>query len=277
MMSVVVMGSAMFAGRARAQADTTDRPPVFASGVSAGSLRFSSGRTQQGVSVIFQLQPKPWLTFSITPGYASTTFNDTTHTGLTDIPLSAGASHTWDDAPWSPSIAGSLTASIAPGGATASTLGLGHGSLSTYWALGASPTDAFNFDVATWRPLSGVSGNGSVDIEGSFDAGKTSFSGGYSLEVGTPDSGAVLARSVAGGVSFPLAGKVRLNLDASHGITSSAPTWTFAIGIGTAFGGHSPLNPTTALRRIGKAFGSKSASGSGYNNGKGSCKKAGTC
>lgn len=274
----MLAGSSLLAVALRAQAaDSTDHPPVFASGVSAGALKFASGRTQQDVTVILQFQPRPWLTFSITPGYATTTFSDTTRTGLTDIPLSAGASHTWDDAPWSPSISGSLTAAIAPGGAAAATLGLGHGSLSTYWAVGASPTDALNVDIATWQPLTGVSGNGSVDVEGSFDAGHTSFSGGYSLEVGTPDSGAVLARSVAGGVSFPLAGKLRLNLDGSHGLTTGAPTWTFAVGIGTAFGGHSPLNPTSALRRIGKAFGGKSASGSGYGRGKGACKKAGTC
>ena len=79
-----------------------------------------------------------------------------------------------------------------------------------------------------------------------------------------------------------LAGALALTLDATHGLTSSAPAWSFALGFGTAFSGISPLDPSSELQRVKKVIASKLSSGTGATNrgkGKGdaNCKQAGTC
>lgn len=120
--------------------------------------------------------------------------------------------------------------------------------------------------------------NGSIDAESSLDIMRATASLGLSAEVGSADSGAVLSRSLSGGVSFPLTGRLALTVDGSRGLTSGAPSWTLSVGIGTAFAGHSPLSASSALRRLRRVFGAKIGSTSGYRSkGRGSCKKTGTC
>ena len=53
----------------------------------------------------------------------------------------------------------------------------------------------------------------------------------------------------------------------------------FSVGIGTAFAGVSPLNPTSALKRLKQTLGSKMSSTSGYTKSSGSksCRHMGTC
>ena len=278
MAAVLLVNAALSVTLVAQQPDSSEKsPPAFSTGVTAGAIRFAGGRSEQGVAAIFQYQPRTWLSFSVTPGIAQTRLGDTSSSGLTDIPLSAGVSHQWGDASWSPSLSGSLTATISSSGSSTG-VGLGRGTLGGYAAFGVSPTDVLNFVVGASQPLSANSGNGSIDIEGGLELTRASVTAGFSSEVGTADSGAVLARSVAVGVSFPLAGRLRLAVDGSSGLTTGAPSWTLSIGIGTAFGGHSPLNPNSALRRLKKVFGAKVASTSGFNGkGTGSCKKAGTC
>ena len=111
MAAVLLVNAALSVTLVAQQPDSSEKsPPAFSTGVTAGAIRFSGGRSEQGVAAIFQYQPQTWLTFSVTPGFAQTRLGDTSSSGLTDIPLSAGVSHGWGDAPWSPSLSGSLTA-----------------------------------------------------------------------------------------------------------------------------------------------------------------------
>jgi hypothetical protein len=103
---------------------------------------------------------------------------------------------------------------------------------------------------------------------------------GFTTEVGTADTGAVLSRSAVAGVAFSLARRLTVTMDGSHGLTGSAPTWSFSMGLGTAFAGLSPVNPTSPLRRLKSVFGSKVTATSGYSktgSATATCKKSGTC
>lgn len=261
--------------------DTTEaaeRPPLFSTGVIAGGIRFAGGRTEQAANVLLQLQPMPWLLFSASPGYGRTSFGTTSNTGLTNIPLTAGAMYTANDLPWSPAMSASFSSAISSGD-SAMVVGTAAGVWEGELAVTGAPTDRLNLQVGWSRPLSTYSGNSSMRVESSLELGRSTATLGLSSELGRPDSGTALARSIGGGVAFSLVGPLTLTADGSHGISGSAPSWTFSLGIGTAFAGVSPLNPTSALKRLKQTFGSKVSGSSGYSNrgGSGNCKKTGTC
>ncbi len=260
--------------------ESHQRPPAFATGIGVGTMHFSGGRSQSGVSATLQYSPNAWLTFSATPGFGRTSLAGVSSSGLTDIPVSAGASHgLGDDIPWSPSIFGSVYTSLSFADST-NALGVGRTTFGASASLSGWATERLNLTVGASHPLSTQGGNGSIDLESAYSLGKTTANLGLSSEVGRADSGATLARSIAGGFAFAVAGPLTLTIDGSHGLTSGAPSWTFSVGLGTAFAGISPLNPTSPLRRLKNAFGSRLSSTSGYTkggSGSGSCKKAGTC
>jgi hypothetical protein len=145
-------------------------------------------------------------------------------------------------------------------------------------ALSAWTTDELNLTVGASHPFSANGGNGSIDLESSYSLGAATLTAGLTTEVGRADSSATLARSIAGGVAFAIAGPLTLTVDGSHGVTTGAPLWTVSVGLGTAFAGVSPLNPSSPLRRLKRVFGSQLSSTSGSTDG-GSrrCKVAGTC
>lgn len=259
--------------------ESHERPPVFAAGIGVGTLHFSGGRSQSGVSATLEYSPSEWLTFSATPGFGHTSLAGVSSSGLTDLPISAGASHTLGDIPWSPSIVGSVSTSL-PLADSARVLGAGRTAFGASASLSGSATDQLNLTVGASHPLSAQGGNGSIELESAYSLGKATANLGLSSEVGRADSSATLARSIAGGVAFAVAGPLTLTVDGSHGLTTGAPSWTFSVGLGTAFAGISPLDPSSPLRRLKKVFGSRLISTSGYTKGgagSASCKKAGTC
>lgn len=254
-------------------------PPSVATGVAIGALRFASGRTENAMSVVLMYHPVRWLSLSTSPGYARTSFGSLSTAGLTDIPFSAVAVRGFDDFSWSPSIAGGLSTTISPGDSSAA-LGLGRGAIEAAAALTVSPTERLDVSASLAHPLIANTGNGSLGLETSMAFGRTTGSLGVSAEIGRADSAAVLSRALAAGVAYKLAGPLTLTVDASHGLSGSAPTWAMSIGIGTAFAGVSPLSPTSTLKRLKSTLGSKTTATSGYSksaNGVSSCKKAGTC
>jgi hypothetical protein len=254
-------------------------PPSVATGVAVGALRFASGRTENAMSVVLMYHPVRWLNLSTAPGYARTSFGSLSSSGLTDIPVSAAAVHAFEDLTWSPSIAGGLSTTLSPGDSSAA-LGLGRSALEAAGALTVSPTNRLDVSASLAHPLIANTGNGSIGLETSMAFGRTTGSLGFSAEIGSPDSAAVLSRSLAAGVAYSLGGPLTLTVDANHGLSGSAPTWAMSIGIGTAFAGVSPLSPTSALKRLKNTFGSKTTATSGYSKSAGgvsSCRKAGTC
>lgn len=258
------------------EVESQQQPPRLAAGLTAGALDRGAGTTNQSLVAIVQLQPRPWLSLSVAPGVERTTYTGSVLTraggsktsnaanGLTDIPVSVGASHVFDPLPWSPGVAAELTQTLAAGSSSSGT-GVGHGTTSFYASLDATPIERLSFSLGAWRPLSSGSGNGSLDVESALSLGRATATLGMSNELGTPDSGTVLARSIAGGVAYSLAGPLTLTVDAGHGLTSGAPRWSVEVGIGTAFAGISPISATSPLRRMKKSFGAAAASGSGYS------------
>ncbi len=254
-------------------------PPLVATGVTLGAMRFSGGRTEHAMSVLLLVRPLSWLQLSTAPGYARTNLGTTSATGLTDIPFGAMALHSFQDVTWSPSLSGGLSSTISPGHSTA-VLGLGQSAVEGSAGVGVSPTDELDLSLSGSHPLTANSGNGSLSLESASSFGRTTGSLGFSTEIGRADSAAVLSRSVAAGVAYSLSGPLTLTVDASHGLTSGAPVWTLSVGMGTAFAGVSPLGPNSALKRLKNALGAKAVSTSGYSktaSGASACKKAGTC
>jgi hypothetical protein len=259
--------------------ESHERPPAFATGIAVGTMHFSGGRSQSGVSATLEYSPSEWLTFSATPGFGRTSLAGVSSSGLTDLPISAGASHALGDIPWSPSIFGSLYTTLSLADSTR-VLGAGRTAFGASASLSGSATDRLSLTVGASHPLSAQGGNGSIDLESAYSLGKATANLGLSSEVGRADSSATLARSIAGGFAFAVAGPVTLTVDGSHGLTTGAPSWSLSVGLGTAFAGISPLDPSSPLRRLKKVFGARVSATSGYTKGGtglASCKKAGTC
>lgn len=298
---VAITATALLTPRARAQtagaarhaapviADTTEGddshdeahevPPRVATGVTVGAIHFASGRTDNALSVNVLLRPVSWLKISAAPGFGHTSYGRASSSGFTDIPLSVGVLHEFNDVTWSPSVSTALGTTISPGD-TAGGLALGRTTYGASAGLGFSPTERFSVWSSLEHPLSSNSGNGSTDVEGSYALGRTTASLGFSTEIGTADSGAVLSRSFAAGLAYKLRGPLTLTVDGSHGITTGAPSWTLSVGLGTAYAGISQLSPTSPFKRLRSALGGHTTGSSGFSAGGigvGSCHRTGTC
>jgi hypothetical protein len=256
--------------------ESQERPPAFATGIGVGAMHYNGGRTTSGVAATLQYSPQTWLTFSATPGFGHTSLGATSSSGVTDMPLSVGASHSLGDLPLSPSLSGSLYTSLSFTDTTKA-LGVGRNTVGAAAYLSAWATDKLNLTAGGSHPVTANAGNGSIDLESAYSLGKTTANLGLSSEVGRADSGATLARSLAGGIAFAVRGPLTLTVDGSHGLTTGAPTWTFSVGFGTAFAGVSPLSASSALRRLKGVLGSNVSSTSSGKSGSGSCKRKGTC
>jgi hypothetical protein len=161
-----------------------------------------------------------------------------------------------------------------------STLGVGRNAVVAGGGLSIEPLNRTYVSADVSHPLTSGTGNGSADVWVSRSLGFATPSLGYSAEIGTADSAATLARSVAGGISFIVAGPLSLAIDGGHGLTSGAPRWTFSVSFGTAYGGISSVSGGSLFGRLKNAFGSRATSSSGYSkssSGSSSCRKVGTC
>ena len=271
---VITVTLIVWAQPAKAQSDDTS--PAFASGVTVGTMHFSGGRTDQGLAVALQYSPREWFTLSAAPGFGRTSYAGTSSAGLTDMPISAGAWHRFDDAPLEPSVSGSLYSSLSVGGSSGP--GVGHSIVGASAWLGAWVTQNARVGAGLARPLTANSGNSSLSLESSYTLGRARSSVGFSSELGTPDSGAVLSRSVSAGVAYTVRSPLTLTVDGSHGLTTGAPSWTLSLGFGTAFAGVSPVTMSSSLQRMRNVFGARAQSANGFSGAsRGACKRAGTC
>jgi hypothetical protein len=262
-----------------AEAQTDNGSPQFSTGVTAGAMSFTGGRNEQALSLLVQFRPVSWLSLSAAPGFGRTTFGTLSSNGLTDMPLASAAQYSAATLPGSPVFAGSLSTVLSTG-QSGSTLGIGRTSLAAGAALSVSPVPHTYLAADASRPITTGTGNGSADVWISRSLGRVTPSLGYSAEIGSADSAAALARSVAGGVAFSIAYPITLAVDGSHGLSSGAPKWAVSVSLGTAFSGISPMSGGSIFGRLKNAFGSRASSSSGYSktpNGGSSCRKLGTC
>jgi len=255
-----------------------DRSPQFSTGMTAGAMSFTGGRSEQALSILLQFRPVSWLSFSAAPGFGRTTLGTLSSQGLTDMPLAAAAQYSATTIPWSPALTGFLSTVLSTG-QSGSTLGVGRTSLAAGAGLSVSPVSHTYLSADASRPVTSGTGNGSADVWISRSLGRITPSVGYSGEIGSADSAATLARSIAGGVAFSIAYPITLAIDGSHGLSSGAPKWAVSLSLGTAFSGISPMSGGI-FGRLKNAFGSRATSSSGYSktpNSGTSCKRLGTC
>src|SRR6266702_4291353 len=196
-------------------------------GTSAGVVKLTDQRSEEALSGVLEYQPNPWLSL-----YA--------------IPAVLHLSDNVNGRPVSSSGLGS--------GQTAAGLDLG---------VAISPRQA-HLAVDASRSLSGVSAQSSLDapkatalhFEAGYDvAPRWTWTASVGVDVGS-DSTQALSRVIGAGVRHTLAHSLMVTIDGSHGLTAASPRWILSVGVGTAFGGSSPVTPTTPLRRLKSTFNS---------------------
>ena len=256
-----------------------DASPRFSTGVTGGALGFNGGRTEQALTALFQFRLLPWLSVSAAPGFGRTAFGTSSSSGLTDIPLASTAQYVASGSLWSPAVFGGLSTVLSTGQA-ASTLGVGRSSLVVTEGISVIPGRDIYLSADASEPVTVATGNGSADFVISRSLGRVTPNVGFSSELGRADSAATLARSVAAGVAFDVAGPLALALDGSRGLTTGAPKWMISVSFGTAFSGISPVSGGSIFGRLKNALGARATSSSGYakaSSGGTSCKKVGIC
>jgi hypothetical protein len=268
--------------------ESDERPPRLAAGVSVGAVHFATGRSEQVASGVLQFQALPWLALSMNPTIARATDRAmdsaqtlTTASGVTDLPLAATVSRSWDDARWAPMLGASLGVTL-PVGDSAKGLGVGRRSVGLAVAASVSPAAEWQLSLSVGRALSGyvmqsgmtASGTTAVDLAASRDIGsRASTILALSADVGRADSVYAPGRILAGGVAYTVSGPLTLTIDGGRGLTSASPRWLLSIGLGTAFAGVSPVGAASPLQRIRQTAAPGTTSGQTGTTGTGT----GTC
>src|SRR3989441_11877523 len=127
-------------------------------GVTAGAAKLSDTRSEQALTGIVQLQPRPWLTLSALPALVhvsdEVSGRPVSSSGPGDFPLVVGAATAFR-AEWSPSVGAALIVTL-PVGDAACGLGAGQAAVGANVAAGISPTDRLHVWAGASRNLSGL-------------------------------------------------------------------------------------------------------------------------
>lgn len=240
-------------------------------GVTVGAGRLSDARTEQAITGVLQLRPRPWLMLSVIPSVVRVS-DDTgaapiATAGLGDLPLVAGVSSTVSTS-WSPTFGGALIVSL-PTGNAACGLGSGQTAVGFDAGLGIAPAAGLRFSADGSRNFSGLADQTFLRFEAAADvAPRWTLALGAGVELGSVDS---LARTAGGGITYAIAGPLALTVNASHGLTAASPAWVVSVGIGTVFTGISPVAPTSPLRRLQGSFAGGVGRSTGHGPGKTTC------
>jgi len=244
-------------------------------GISVGVVRLTDARSEQALTGILEYQAG-WFSLYAMPAalhVSSTTTTSkggsvsTSTSGVGDLPLVAAASYT-SRTPGAPTLGAALLVVLPTGNASC---GLGNGQTAAGVDLGAavSPGRA-HLSADASRSVSGVSSQSALNaptattlrLEAGYDAApRWTWTASLGVDLGTADSTQALSRVIGVGVSHTLSGALVLTVDGSRGLTSASPQWVLTVGLGTAFGGSSPVTPTTPLRRIRATFSTGGTSG----------------
>lgn len=232
-------------------------------GASLGVVKLTDTRSEQALTGTLAYQAG-WFSLYASPAFLRVSKDSAGRTvsssGLGDLPLTAAASYT---APGSPTVGASLLV-VLPTGKVGCGLGSGQTAAGIDVGAGISPGLAHFWGDAS-RSISGVSSQSALNAPKAttlhFEAGYEvspgwTWTGSVGFDVGTVDSTQALSREIGLGVSHTLAGPLMLTVDGAHGLTTGSPKWVLSVGVGTAYGGSSPVTPTTPLRRLGTTFGS---------------------
>ena len=246
----------------------------LAGGATAGSVSLPNGASQSDLNGIVRLSPVHW--FALTATLSAVTVSQTvsgvtaTSSGLGDLPISASVA-TAIHSRWSPEVGAALDVSLPTGDPNAG-LGTGTTGLSADLGVGVTPRPRVGLALGASKELSGSAGTSalsassatSLSAEGEYEF-RPGWRGSLSLDgdVGTADSGQSLNRSIGVGLVHALHGDLAITFDAGHGLTSSAPGWTVAIGFGSVFGGNNPVTGAFSSKRLAHALSSAVGRGQG--------------
>lgn len=235
-------------------------------GVASGALRYAGGRSEQSLAGVIRWAPLRWFSISTTPTAIrasapslTATTPPVTRGGLVDLPVEMMLSHAIETR-FTPTISAGLGVTL-PIGDTASGFGTGKVGYSTSASFGFAPTEQIWVHLGAGRSLSGLSmqsaftgANGWGDASAGYSlTDRVSLSGGYSTDLGAVDPTIGRSTSVNAGFAFAVRGPLTFNATTSHGMSGAAPTWSVAMGIGTAFPYLRHLDaasPSNLLRRV---------------------------
>lgn len=261
----------------------TAQSSIVSYGVTAAAFGWEDGHQEQALGAVIQLTPTHWLALGASPTLLRVTSLDGNngHFGVTDLPVFAGVVHTFT-APWRPTIGVAGVASLPTGDASQG-LGRGQSLVSAQGALAISPLSAITLRAGSSRLLrmgdSIPHGIPTTSVFGDvvlLAGAHTNMSVGYAQELrGDAPATYDPARAINAAVVHSLFGPVVLGLSAGRTLSGAGPRWSFALGIGTAFAGLSPVGATSPSSR--GAGGVTSPSGGLPSIGNAPCRLLGGC
>ncbi|HYL22051.1 MAG TPA: hypothetical protein VEU74_09830 [Gemmatimonadales bacterium] len=230
----------------------------WAGTASAGVVHLSDTTSLNAVGSVLEYRALGWLTLGAAPTVVRSKVGTQTTSGFGDLPLTVAASKELRAA-WGPELAAAVILTLPTGNAAC---GLGSGVTSVGLDVGAgiSPADPLHLSVDASRSLSAVTLS-ALDAPQStwldFDADvdltrRLTASASLGGDFGGIDTAA--AREVGAGARYTLRGPLALSVDVTHRLSGAAPTWGFAVTLGTATGGLSPLDPNSPLWRQRQVF-----------------------
>jgi hypothetical protein len=252
-------------------------------GVTAAAFGWEDGHQEQALGAIIQLTPTRWLALGASPTLLRVSGVDGSESrfGITDLPVYAGVFHSFN-APWRPTLGFAGVASLPTGDADQG-LGRGKSLLSAQGVLAISPLSALTLRAGGSRLLrvggSSPSGIPTTSLFGDvvlLASARTNLSVGYAAQLrGDAPPTYDPARAINAAMVHSLFGPVVLGVSAGRTIQGMGPRWSFAVGIGTAFAGLSPVGATSPSAR--SAGGMTNPSGALPSIGSASCRLLGGC
>jgi hypothetical protein len=259
-----------------AAAQQTAPASTVTAGLTAGAMRFKGGLTEDVLTGILQIQPKPWLTLGVAPTGARVAPPDTAaYSGFGDLPVSLGLSKQWAGTA-TPAIGAAFQLTLPTGTTTG-----GIGSRDVGWAAdvgaGFAPQPGTYLFLNAGQALTparigfarsvqstSLGADGRVNL-----SDRISVTATLAADVARSDTIAPLTRTVGAGLGFGLGGAARLMVDGSVGLNDQSPRWQLSVGLGTAFAGLSPVGLGNSFERVKNAFGQSSAKVRGSRIGRG--------
>lgn len=233
------------------------QPVPISAGVTAASFEWHDGRREHAVATILQAAPRPWLMLGAVPTLlrAEGPGGTDVRGGFADLPVFAGATR-GVPLPGRPMLAIAGVATLPTGDAERG-LGRGVALVGAEGTVAVSPLRWVTVRAGGARLLrdGGLVPQGAPrsTVFGDLVAtlgGRTNVGAGYAAELGDASSAPwEPSRAVNAALVHAVAGRTALLVGAGHSLRGPGPRWSLSVGLGTAFGGVSPLGATSVRGR----------------------------
>ena len=235
---------------------------MWAATGSAGTVRLTDSSSLDALGGVVEYRALSWLTLGAAPTLVRSKVGAQATSGFGDLPLTVVASKELSAA-WGPEFAAAVILTL-PTGNAACGLGSGVTSVGMDAGAGISPADPLHFSVDASRSLSAVTLSALdapqstwLDFDADVDLSpRLTASASLGGDFGGIDT-TTGAREVGAGARYTLSGRgsVALSVDVTHRLSGAAPTWGFAVTLGTATSGLSALDPSSPLWHQRQVFG----------------------